>query len=44
VFEIDLRAKRKIQELGETWGLFLFNPTASNATVRIFARTLLAMP
>jgi len=44
VFTIDLKAKRKIEELGQTWGLFMFNPTTVQQTLVIHARTLLALP
>ncbi len=40
----DLKAKRRIEELGQTWGLFIFNPTTVSQTLSIHARTLLALP
>jgi|SRR5579871_3396435 len=43
-YTVDLRAKRKIEELGQTWGLFMFNPTTVSQSVSIHARTLLALP
>ena len=41
---IDLRAKRKCQEMGQTWGLSLWNSTAAAQTVSAFCRTLVALP
>jgi len=42
--EIDNRSKRKVEEMGQTYGLFLFNPTPVSQTTIFFARTLLALP
>lgn len=42
--EIDLRAKRKAQELQQTYWLCLLSNTANNATTSFHVRTLLALP
>jgi len=40
----DLRSKRKVQEMSETWGLFITNQTTVAQTYSVYARTLLALP
>jgi hypothetical protein len=42
--EIDLRAKRKVQELEETAALMISNHGAVARNVAIYARTLVALP
>jgi hypothetical protein len=44
MYEIDLRAKRKVQELNQTMLWCLFNSTGAAITVNIFARVLVALP
>jgi len=43
-YDIDLRSKRKIQELDQTWLLCLKNRAGAAMTVRYFFRTLVALP
>jgi hypothetical protein len=42
--EYDLKAKRKMQELNQAYILALANSAGGSKTVKIFARTLLALP
>jgi hypothetical protein len=41
---VDLRSKRKFQELEQRYGLHVFNHTGAAKTVPLFARTLVALP
>jgi len=41
---IDIRAKRKVQELNERFVFAIRNATAASAQCRVFARTLVALP
>jgi len=43
-FDVDLRAKRKIQEKNETMALVQNASTAAGTSVDIFARVLIALP
>jgi hypothetical protein len=43
-FEYDLKAKRKVQEMGQTWTLNLWAPAVSAGSPQVFARTLVALP
>ena len=43
-YEVDLKAKRKIQEKNETLALSVVANTAAGTTVDIYARVLLALP
>ncbi len=41
---LDLRAKRKIQEMQENWTLFITNTSGVAQTYNVFSRTLVALP
>ena len=44
-FELDLRSKRKVQELGQTWAIVMaVTAPAPSVNVRYYARTLIALP
>jgi hypothetical protein len=43
-FELDLRSKRKCTEMGQTVTLNLWASAINAGTVKVFARTLVAMP
>jgi len=43
-FRVDLRSKRKVQELNQTLGFFVQSLTASGIPFSYFARTLIALP
>jgi hypothetical protein len=42
--EVDLRAKRKMQEMGQRYIFNFYNSDAASQTMRWFARTLVALP
>ena len=44
LFEVDLRAKRRMQELNQAYLLCQTNTTAAAVNVAVWARTLLALP
>jgi hypothetical protein len=44
VWEIDLRAKRRCEEMGQSYGIFMQNPLTVNATWFIYGRILVALP
>jgi hypothetical protein len=41
---IDLKAKRKCEEMGQTYGASFWSNTAAPGTIEVFARTLVALP
>jgi hypothetical protein len=43
-FNIDIRSKRRIEELGEKYFLTLHNPDTTGVTISAFTRTLVALP
>jgi hypothetical protein len=42
--EIDLKAKRKCQELEQTAALMVSNHSATTRQLEVYARTLIALP
>jgi hypothetical protein len=44
LIEVDLRAKRKVQELDQSWLLCMDNNAGPAMTYRVWARTLVALP
>ena len=44
LIEVDLKAKRKVQELDQSWLLCMDNNAGPAMTYRVWARTLVALP
>ena len=44
VFDWDVRAKRKVQELDQVYLLCMANGSAASKTMQVFVRTLVALP
>ena len=43
-YDVDLRAKRKLEEMNQTWALHLTNDNAGVATYTYWFKTLIALP